>query len=42
MKKFKDYTSQEIVKCMHEERAYTETMPGEIISFELAKEIRAF
>ena len=42
VKKFKDYTSQEIVKYMHEEKAYTETMKGEIISFELAKEIRIF
>lgn len=27
---------------MHEEKAYIETMTGEIIPFSLAKEIRAF
>ena len=39
---FKDYTSQEIVIYMHEEKAYTETGSGEIIPFSLAKMIRKF
>ena len=29
-------------KDMHKEKAYTETRPGEIIPFSLAKEIRKF
>ncbi len=40
--KFKDYKAKEIVDYMHDERAYDETKPGEIIPFSLAKEIRAF
>ena len=40
--KFKDYKAKDIVDYMHEERAYIETNPGEIIPFSLAKEIRAF
>lgn len=40
--KFKDYKAKEIVDYMHDERAYVETKPGEIIPFSLAKEIRAF
>lgn len=40
--KFKDYKAKDIVDYMHDERAYVETKPGEIIPFSLAKEIRAF
>ena len=40
--KFKDYTTNEIVDYMHEERAYKETVNGAIIPFTLAKEIRNF
>lgn len=40
--KFKDYKAKEIVDYMHNEKAYIETKPGEIIPFSLAKEIRAF
>jgi putative zinc finger/helix-turn-helix YgiT family protein len=40
--KFKNYKAREIVDYMHEEKAYTETLPGDIIPFSLAKEIRAF
>lgn len=42
IKKFKNYKAQEIVDYMHEERAYIETNPGEIIPFSIAKEIREF
>ncbi len=38
--KFKNYKAQDIVDYMHEEKAYIETKPGEIIPFSLAKEIR--
>ena len=40
--KFKDYKAKDIVDYMHDERAYRETKPGEIIPYSLAKEIRAF
>lgn len=40
--KFKDYKAKDIVDYMHDEKAYVETKPGEIIPFSLAKEIRAF
>lgn len=40
--KFSDYKAKDIVEYMHEEKAYTQTSPGEIIPFSLAKEIRAF
>jgi hypothetical protein len=40
--KFKNYKAKEIVDYMHEEKAYTETLPGDIIPFSLAKEIRSF
>ena len=40
IKKFKNYKAQEIVDYMHEEKAYCETKPGDIIPFSLAKEIR--
>lgn len=42
IKKFKNYKAKEIVDYMHEEKAYKETAPGEIIPFSLAKEIRPF
>lgn len=38
--KFKNYKATEIVKYMHEEKAYKETSAGAIIPFFLAKEIR--
>ena len=38
--KFKDYKAREIVDYMHAEKAYTETSPGDIIPFSLAREIR--
>ena len=34
--------SKDIIEYMHDERAYMETKPGEIIPFSLAKEIKAF
>lgn len=34
--------AKDIVEYMHKEKAYTETRPGEIILFSLAKEIRKF
>lgn len=37
--KFKDYHSKEIVSYMHEEKAYKETEPFNIISFDIAKEL---
>lgn len=40
--KFISYKAKDIVDYMHEEKAYTETSPGEIIPFSLAKEIRIF
>lgn len=40
--KFKDFKAPDIVKYMHEERAYKETANGAIILFTLAKEIRDF
>lgn len=40
--KFKDYKAKDIVDYMHDEKAYIETKPGEIIPFSLAKEIRVF
>ena len=33
---------KDIIEYMHDERAYMETKPGEIIPFSLAKEIKAF
>ena len=38
--KFKNYNSKEIVEYMHEERAYKETEPYNIISFNISKELR--
>lgn len=40
--KFKYMKANEIVEYMHEETAYIETQPDELISFVLAKEIRTF
>lgn len=40
--KFKDYKTKDIVDYMHDEKAYIETKPREIIPFSLAKEIRVF
>lgn len=40
--KFKDYKAKEIIDYMHNEKAYIETKPGEIIPFSLAKEIKEF
>lgn len=40
--KFIDFKAKDIVDYMHEEKAYAETKPGDIIPFSLAKEIRAF
>ena len=40
--KFKDYKAKKIIDYMHNEKAYIETKPGEIIPFSLAKEIREF
>lgn len=37
--KFKDYGSREIVEYMHQEKAYKETEPFQIISYDLAKEL---
>ncbi|MCC2254017.1 SocA family protein [Ruminococcus sp. CLA-AA-H200] len=42
IKKFKNYRAKDIIDYMHEEKAYTETKPGDIIPFSLAKEIREF
>ena len=36
--KFSAYRAKDIVEYMHKEKAYTETRPGEIILFSLAKE----
>lgn len=40
--KFKYYKAKEIVEYMHKEKAYIETVSGDIIPFSLAKEIRMF
>lgn len=42
IEKFVDYKAKDIVDYMHEEKAYIETKPGEIIPFSLAREIREF
>ena len=42
VKKFKYMKVTDIINYMHEEVAYLETKPEELIPFELAKEIRAF
>lgn len=40
--KFKSFSASEIVNYMHEEQAYKETDPGEIIPYTLAGKIRPF
>lgn len=40
--KFKNYRSSEISDYMHKEKAYLETNPDEIISFNFAKELNEF
>ncbi len=42
IRKFKNYKAKEIVDYMHDERAYRETNPGDIIPFSIAKEIKDF
>ena len=42
IKKFNNYKAKDIVEYMHEEKAYIETKPGDIIPFSLAKKIREF
>ena len=42
IKKFKNFSTKEIVEYMHEETAYTKTVTGEAISFDFANEIRPF
>lgn len=42
IRKFKNYKAKDIIDYMHEEKAYIETKPGDIIPFSLAKEIREF
>lgn len=42
IEKFKNYRSTEISEYMHKEKAYIETKPNEIISFEYAKELNNF
>lgn len=42
VEKFVDYKAKDIIDYMHEEKAYIETNPGEIIPFSLAREIRKF
>lgn len=38
--KFRKFKASEIIEYMHEEKAYRETMPGAVIPFSLAGEIR--
>jgi len=42
IEKFKDYSASDIVKYMHDEIAYKNTIDGQIIPFSLAKEIKGF
>lgn len=42
IKKFIYYNASSIAEYMHEETAYKQTRAGELISYEFAKEIRAF
>ena len=42
IKKFQNFSAQEIVDYMHGEKAYLKTGPGEIIPFEYANELRDF
>jgi len=36
---FKNYKSKEIVDYMHKEKAYTDTVPNQIIPYSLAKQL---
>ena len=38
--KFENFSAKDIVSYMHEERAYKETVDGEVIPYSLAGEIR--
>lgn len=40
IRRFKYSSAQAIVDYMHRERAYLETSPGELISFEYARDLR--
>ncbi|MBM6973502.1 type II TA system antitoxin MqsA family protein [Lactobacillus gallinarum] len=42
IKKFKDFNAKSIIDYMHQEIAYKETKPNEIITFNLAKKLREF
>ena len=42
IKKFKNYTSKEIVEYMHQETAYTNTVSGEVIPYSFSKELKRF
>lgn len=42
IKKFKNYTSKEIVEYMHQETAYTKTVSGEVIPYSFSKELKRF
>ena len=42
IKKFKNYTSKEIVEYMHQETAYTKTVSGEVIPYSFVKELKRF
>lgn len=42
VKKFRDYSVQDMTAYMHEESAHKETLYGDIISFDRAREIRNF
>lgn len=42
IEKFNSLKTKEIIDCMLEEKAYAETVQGEIIPFSLVNEIRAF
>lgn len=37
---FKNYKSREIIDYMHKEKAYTDTMPNQVIPYSLAKQLR--
>lgn len=42
VKKFKDFSTKEIVEYMHKEKAYMETTLGDVISYEYARELNEF
>lgn len=39
---FKDFKAREIVDYMHEEKAYTDTEPNQLIPFSISKELKEF